>query len=345
MFVVYYKAVDSKEVNPANGHVQNKFVAMQKNRSGPRGHEFTPCPEFEYLPGRYFSDKNTRTPICSARLLISRMRQNYGPERSHIMNIKQNQIPSYRERLREIPKWTRKYAQNRTLTILVLIIMTTLLGMFVAFLVGFPLALAVAAFRKGNIILGCVGIAVLVAVLAALVKFYIFIFAKFGGKNKGLLDQIIDDWIYGREGIASIPMPEATKRNKWLEITIAIVWGCLFMGTMYLGMVDLIPAKYLQPVSAFYCVPYMVVSWYFWRSPRIGPVFLLSPILYAIHAVLILAGVPIFFTSSNAAALNMSLPLLGYGFLAFIIGHLYSRYALKKLRGITHLEGDTADED
>jgi drug/metabolite transporter (DMT)-like permease len=252
-----------------------------------------------------------------------------------------NHTPGNSDRLKEIPKWTRRYAQNRTLTILALTVMIGLFSMFIAALVGFLLALAFAGFRKGNIILGCVGIAVLVAILAAIVKFYIFIFAKFGGKNKGLLDQIIDRWIYSREGTASMPIPEATKKKKWLEITVVIVWGTLFLGTMYLGMVNFIPVKYVQPISALYCVPYMVLGWYFWRSPRIGPIFLLGPTLYSIHAILILIGVPIFFTSSFGAVLNMSLPMLGYGYLTFIIGHLYSRYALKKLKTAAHLQENT----
>ena len=249
------------------------------------------------------------------------------------------------EKLKDIPKWTRRYAQNRTLTILVLTVMIGLFSMFIAALVGFLLALAFAGFRKGNIILGCVGIAVLVAILAAIVKLYIFIFAKFGGKNKGLLDQIIDHRIYSREGTASMPIPGTTKKKKWLEITVAIVWGTLFLGTMYLGMVNFIPVKYVQPISALYCVPYMVSGWYFWRSPRTGPIYLLSPTLYVIHAILIVAGVPIFFKSSFGAVLNISLPMLGYGYLTLVIGHLYSRYALKKLKGLTHLEGDTANGD
>jgi drug/metabolite transporter (DMT)-like permease len=256
-----------------------------------------------------------------------------------------NNTPENTEKLKEIPKWTRKYAQNRTLTILVLMVMIGLFAMIVAALFGFLLSLAVTGFRKGNIVLGCVGIAVLIAVSAALAKFYIYIFAKFGGKNKALLDQIIDRRIYGREGIASMLMPEAAKKKKWLEIAVAIVWGTLFLGTMYLGMVNFIPVKYVQPVSALYCVPYMILGWYFWRSPRTGPIFLLKPTLYSIHSILILIGVPIFFTSSFGAVLNMSLPLLGYGYLTLVIGHLYSRYALKKLKGLTHLEGDTANGD
>ena len=255
----------------------------------------------------------------------------------------QNQVPQNTEKLREIPKWTRKYAQNRTLTILVLLAMTMLFGMLVAFLVVFPLALAFAGFWKRNIIFGCVGVAVLVAVLAGIVRFYIFIFAKFGGKNKGLLDQIIDRWIYGREGIASIPMPEATKKRKWSEILAAIVYMVCILGSMELAMLGYIPVKYLLPLMALFVVPFNVYL-YFLQRPRLGPVLLIFPILYAIHAILIIAGVPIFFTGTFAVPLNMFLPII-YTYLTYMIGHLYSRHALKKLKSLVHLEGNTANGD
>ena len=261
------------------------------------------------------------------------------------MNTQQNQIPlpQNTEKLKEIPKWTRKYAQNRTLTILVLMAMTALLGMFVAALVGFPLALAVTGFRKGNFVLGCVGAVILVAVLAGLVKFYIFMFSKFGGKNKGLLDQIIDRWIYRHEGSASMPAPISTKKRKCLDIFVGIIYMVCLLGSMQLAMLGYIPVKYILPLMALFVVPFGVYQ-YFTLWPRLGPVLLIFPILYAIHAILIIAGVPIFFTGVFAVPLNMLLPLI-YTLLTYMIGHLYSRYALKKLKGITHLEGDTANGD
>jgi len=258
------------------------------------------------------------------------------------MKTQQNQVPLDAKKLKEIPKWTRKYAQNRTLTILVLIVMTALFGMLVAFLVGFPLALAVAGFRKGNIVLGCVGTAVLVAVLAAIVKFYIFIFAKFGGKNKGLLDQIIDRWIYGKEGAASMPQPKLSKKAKRLDIVVGIVYMVCLIGSMELGMTGYIPVKYLLPFMALFVVPFGVYQYYvLW--PRLGPVLLIFPILYAIHAILILAGVPIFFTGIFAVPLNMLLPLI-YTLLTYMIGHLYSRYALKKLKTAAHFQENTNEQ-
>jgi hypothetical protein len=259
------------------------------------------------------------------------------------MNTRQNQTPEDMEELKEIPKWTRRYAQNRTLTILVLSVMTMLFGMFFALLFVFPFTLAVAGFSKGNIILGCVGIAVLVALFVAYFKCLFIFIRKYGGKNRGLIGQRIDQWIYGREGMTSVPMPEATKIKKRLGLTVAIVWWFLFMGTMCLGMVNFIPAKYVQPISALYMVPWFVLV-YFLQRPRVGPLFLICPILYTIHTLLILAGVPIFFTG-GWCGFSIVIPFFGYTFLAYAIAHLYSRYALKKLRGITHLEGEAANGD
>jgi hypothetical protein len=257
------------------------------------------------------------------------------------MSTQQNQAPQNTEKLKEIPKWTRRYAQNRTLTILVLTVMIGLLGMSVAALVGFPLGLVVAGFREGNMILGFIGIAVLVAVLAALVKFYIVIFAKFGGKNKGLLDSIIDRRIYGQEGFTSMPQPKLSKKRKFLDIFLGIVYMVCLLGSMELAMLGYIEVKYLLPLMALFVVPFNVYL-YFIQRPRLGPILLICPILYAIHAILIIAGVPIFFTGTFAVPLNMFLPII-YTSFTYMTGHLYSRYALKKLKGLTHLEGDTAN--
>jgi len=259
------------------------------------------------------------------------------------MNSEQNNKLQDTERLKEIPKWTRKYAQNRTLTILVLMVMVVFFSMFIAALVGFPLGLAAIGFRKGNMVLGCVGTAVLVAALVAIVKFYIVILSKFGGKNKGLLDQIIDRWIYGNEVTTTVPVPKSSKKKICLEIVSAVIFFICFFGSWHLAIKGYIAYKYLQPVSALYIVPFVVCGWYFWQSPRMGPIYLLSPILYAIHAILIVAGAPLFFTTENFCMFSICLPMLGYGFLPFVIGHFYSRYALKKLKDIAHLEREAAN--
>jgi len=263
------------------------------------------------------------------------------------MNSKQNNKlqDQNTEKLKEIPKWTRKYAQNRTLTILVLMAMLMLFSMSAAGLLGFALAFVSAAFRKGNIISGCVGIAFLVAALAAILIVLIISIKKFGGKNRGLIDQLIDQRLYGKEGAVSMSMPKSSKKKICLEIVLAVVFFICFFGSWHLAIKGYIAYKYLQPVSVLYIVPYVVCGWYFWQSPRMGPIYLLYPILYSIHAILIVAGVPIFFTTENFCIFSICLPAIGYGFLPFIIGHSYSRYALKKLKAAAHLEGEAADGD
>ncbi len=251
------------------------------------------------------------------------------------MKTEQNKNSPDMEKLKEIPEWSRRYAQNRTLTILVLIVMAMLIGMFAIV----PLMLILAGIFHKNIILIIVGVITLVTYT----WFYISMFKKYGGKNKGLLFLKIDSWIYGKEGTVSMPQPKLSKKMKHLNIVIGITYMVCLLGSMELGMIGYIPDKYLLPFMALFVVPFGLYQ-YFIFSQRLCPVLLIFPIFYAIHAILIIAGVPIFFTGTFAVSLNMFLPVI-YNLLAFIIGHIYSRYALRKLKGLAHMEGDAVDGD
>ena len=257
------------------------------------------------------------------------------------MNSKQHSESQdqYNEELKEISKWARRYAQNRTLTGQDAVVVAMLLVVFVVVLVALPGALAVAGLRRGNIILGCVGFVVLVAILVSLLIYFL----RFIRKHPGLIDQKTDQWIYGRDGTASMPEPKLTKTMKWLDIVGGAAFLICMLGSMYLMIKGYIACKYMQPVAAVYLVPGGVFE-YFYRRPKVGPLVLICPILYAIHAILIVAGVPIFFTG-DLCMFGIFLPYLGYAFLGCVIGHLYSRYALKKLRTFTHLEGGLANGD
>jgi hypothetical protein len=252
------------------------------------------------------------------------------------MNSKQNNKSQDQdtEKLKEIPKWTRKYAQNRTLTPFVLIVMICLISVGI----GFPLGFAIAAFRKGNMTLAGAGIALLVAVPI----FSIIFSLKFGGKNRGAIDQKIDQWIYGEEGTASMQRPKLTKKKKWLDFVVALVVFVCIIGSYHLTKEGFISFKYLQPVTALYFVPFLVFQ-YSMQRPRLGPLLLICPTLCTIHAILIIVGIPIFFTGS-LGILNQFLPLFAYTFLAYIIAHIYSRYALKKLKTAAHLQEDTNEQ-
>ena len=69
---------------------------------------------------------------------------------------------------------------------------------------------------------------------------------------------------------------------------------CCVIGSVQLGVLGYIPIEYMQPVSALYVVPFLVFLT-IWQRPVVGPLSLLWPILYTVHATLIVAGVPILF--------------------------------------------------
>lgn len=236
------------------------------------------------------------------------------------------------EKLKEIPKWSRKYAQNRTLTSYVVIG----IGMLVGLVVTFLSALVITAFIREKMILAGIGIVVLAVIFIFLL---VIIRRWFSGKYQGGIDQ----WIYGHEGTASMPQPKLTKKDTWLSFLFAVVVFICIIVTYYLSKEGYIAFKYMLPLSAIYYVPVLVYQ-YFQQKPMAGPLVMVCPILYTIHAILIIAGVPIFF-SGNWYILNLALPVFGYTFLTYIIIHIYSRYALRKLKSLTHMEGAAADGD
>lgn len=55
--------------------------------------------------------------------------------------------------------------------------------------------------------------------------------------------------------------------------------------------------------------------------PTLGPIYLLWPTLYGIHAILVVAGTPIQF-EGQWASLNLLIPTIGYGMLTGLVGFL-----------------------
>ncbi len=237
------------------------------------------------------------------------------------MGADQDKILRDAEKVREITKWTKRYAENRTLTIFVIMAMVSVFG-GISLLFAFGLA----SLGKGKMPLTMALVFVFVAMSIILIIFVV----KFGGKKRGLIDQIVGRWIYGKEGTVLMSQPQLSKKKKWLDIILGVVVTICTLGVVNLGVHDYIALKYLQPVIALYFVPFLIIE-YFLQRPRFGALLLISPILLSIHAVLILSGVPIFFTGTFAVSFNMVIPV-AYMFLAYLAGHLYSRYALRKLK-------------
>ena len=230
------------------------------------------------------------------------------------------------EHLKEIPKWTKKYAQNRMLTNLVFFLMCIVLF----FGISAPPYLYGLLFKNSNVLVKFIFL--IPALVSIICLFYITI-PKWGGIK---IWKWVDQRIY-HEGNVSISEPELMKTKKKIGSIVGLIFMSCIISTMFICE-KYVPIEYMQPISAIYCVPFMVFL-YIWQRPKYGPLMLLWPVLYAIHAILIVAGVPIVFSKDNGlVSLNMYIPSFGYGFLTFIIIYIYSRYALKKLKTAAHLQ-------
>ncbi len=235
------------------------------------------------------------------------------------------------EKLKEIPKWTRRYAQNRTIPVMIFMVLFLCLFGGIAGSSYF----GGCAYRAGNMVL--FWICIFVMAVSMICSFF-FSVPKWGGKFIAR----ISSRLYNREGNVLISVPKTIKKKLWVGYVVAMVFvSCVFISVI-LGFLGYLSIKYMQPVSALYVVPFLVFL-YLWQRPIISPLVLLWPSLYAIHAILIVAGVSIYF-DRPWIFLNMLIPVVGYGILCGLIGHVYSRYALKKLKTAAHLEENTNDE-
>lgn len=227
-----------------------------------------------------------------------------------------------------ISKWARVYAQNRSLGVVVSLVIFVLL----AAAIGGPSYFAGEAYRSGNMLVFWASIALLVPALVALTYLSI---PQWGGK----LQERVIQHLYAKEGKVAFSQP--SERKKAWGLVLAGWFMIFIIVSMILDFVYHIPNEYMQPISALGVVPFLVGFWLLMR-PMAGYAALLWPLLYAIHALLILAGAPIVFTRPWDV-LNILIPIVGYGMLSGLAGHLYSRFALRELKRLTST--DLADGD
>lgn len=231
------------------------------------------------------------------------------------------------EEAQRIQRWVRRYAQNRSLPVAVGLIVFGLL--FLA--ISASSLWGGIAYRNGDTTLFAICLGVAIVAMAATIYFSV---PQWGGRR---LQQLAGR-LYEAEGSVTI----ATHgRLPWLITTLAIAFGICVVAHVILGLLGYLPTgKYMQPISALYVVPFLVALNFLLR-PATGFVPLLWPLLYALHAILIVAGAPIVFHGPYEP-LNMLVPIVGYGLLSSIIGHLYSRWALHTVRAIVGRQLDEA---
>ncbi len=226
--------------------------------------------------------------------------------------------------IREIPTWARRYAENRTLPIAVnlVIFLVGFLGIGgLSYLTGW-------AYVSGHRPLAAVSM----LFLAAILVFWLW-YSLVGG---AAITRRITERLYRGEGQVSTGVPpEMVGREGWTRFPLV---GFLFMFCIVahvgLGFMGYTRIEHMQPISALYVVPFIVYLGTKMRSVGVGsPFMLLWPALYAVHAMLLLAGAPIRF-GRELEMLNMLVPMMGYGLLSALAGHIYSRIALRRLKAL-----------
>ena len=233
--------------------------------------------------------------------------------------------------LRQMGKWARVYAQNqnRALGVAVFLVMFVILFLSIS---GGSYFCAF-AWHEGNMWLLW---ACMVWLSASLVGVIYFSVPWWGGKAMERIVQRIVQRLYAGDGYVALNVPCSVQQT-YLMIPLGITFFVCVLLSVALGFAGLIPIEYMQPVSASYCVPFMVAL-VFLQRPAISYLALLWPFLYGLHAVLILAGVPIRCTGAWQG-LEVALATIGYGFLSAMVGHFYGRFALSRLKKLARNDG------
>jgi hypothetical protein len=218
---------------------------------------------------------------------------------------------------RLIVAWARRYAKSRTISFLVqwVVIVSMVL------VIGIAASLTSMAHRAGSMGLFSVSVVAMVLAILALTWFSV---SKWGGE---LIWQITQ-WLYGKEGYVAYANDRAQGPTPlWITalgggLVVYHLVGALLVSFNYMHLQD------MQPYSAAYMVPFLIIMIIY---QGLGFWAWLWPLLYGAHAIALLAGAPIGF-HGQWQLLSMVVPVFGYGLVAILIGHAYSRFALWQLK-------------
>ena len=220
------------------------------------------------------------------------------------------------DEVREIPKWARRYAQNRTLPVAAMIVICTV----ACFMFGGLGLLTAWAYVVDKRVLSAASMLVLCGFLAWWLWF------SFIGAAR--IMRSIGERLYQGEGSVTAGACAGIEECKGPLLVGFVLMFCI-LASMGLRLLGFLPIRYMQPISALYLVPFFCYVLLKARRAGFGsPFMFLWPALYAIHAVLLVVGVPI----GMGPMLDVFFPVIGYGLIAALAGHIYSRVALRRLR-------------
>jgi hypothetical protein len=227
----------------------------------------------------------------------------------------QPQPPSDDE-LREIPKWTERYARNRVLPTLVFLC---------------ALALYVLAFRALGEAMRRAHRAYQPGLCTLYGLLYLSLMAAWAGFGLWFASRAraIQRAVYRRDGEVE-PAKVDVRKVGWF--VGAMLLAAVMMFAISVSGTEM-TERYIQPLFALVFVPAMVYGFYrvYGRS---APMMYLVPALVALQAILVVAGVPIPGIADEFWGLFV-LPF-AYMALAVVASHIYGRYALRRLRRLAH---------
>jgi hypothetical protein len=231
--------------------------------------------------------------------------------------------PDAPDRVREMPKWARRYAHNRTLPVLA----NLDLNLLALVAIGGLSMLAAREGQAGHKVAAVAFVVVSLAVCA----WWVWLVTT---HRSTLLSGALSSRLYGAEGTAvAAAKPRGRSRT---DLVIAIAFGLCVTLQVLAGFAFETTIRYMVPIMAIYSVPFLLYIWAR-QGGMAAPFMLLWPGLLVIHAVLALAGVYPF--SGEPDAMNMLVPTFGYGAIAALASHLHSRVALRRLRSLARSGG------
>lgn len=234
--------------------------------------------------------------------------------------------PDAPDRVREMPKWVRRYAHNRTLPVL------ANLGLF---LLGWAAIAGSSTLANRELQAGHKAAALaLGAVSLAACTVWVWLIVT---RRLGRLGGALSRRLYGAEGTA-VAAAKPCGRSR-ADLVVPIAFGLCVALSVAAGFAFETASRYMLPIMATYSVPFLLYIWAR-QGGMAAPFMLLWPGLLVIHAVLALAGVHPFSGEPNAVMILV--PTVGYGAIAALTSHVYSRVALRRLRSLAR--GPEVDE-
>lgn len=221
---------------------------------------------------------------------------------------------------RLIVRWAQRYAKSRTISFLV----QWAVIVFIVVAIGIAASLTHIAYSAGSMGMFYLSVIAMGVAILALTWFSV-------SKWSGELIWRVTQWLYGREGYVAYLGDRDDGPTPWWITALGgglIVYhlvGAILVSFGYLQL------KNMQPYSAAYMAPFLCVMVAY---QRLGFWAWIWPILYGAHGILLLLDAPISFPI-QWHLLNMIVPVFGYGLVAILVGHAYSRFALHKLKRLT----------